>query len=455
MGSVTYDFLADSLFFHKGSLETKFKNVSNKRIEKELEDYRNHCLKNYSILIKEIQEKRSSLKVFSSMEKMQYSLLKQTALYVDQFIVFDPIFKLTDFTNEITTITGKYLGYQQESGINKQELWRASNFLKDITPMVAYNYVKIFPLSYLFETSPQIPLNLPIDYYNGVLPKPVMDYFWKNAQVRSMKKSSDGNGWMVDENKLYPCRGVVIDFKDTDYLNSYIYHLFETEVIDFDEKTRLATFRQTLPDTLPNRDYFNAWITQSINSSAKMYFDKVYQETLIASNLNSTYLSDNLFTNELLSTNYKTKESISANTATQVMNMELPFLNNIDTEELMKVRHYEEDIFTNFRLELEKNFRDLKSEKDEKVLKEKIESILHELNEVQGHKIKMKINQVNRRLRTNTSIGIAGLMGSFQTGGLSLIATAIAAGKGIKDYYKDIELLENNPSYFLWKIQQK
>ena len=51
MGSVTYNFLADSLFFHKDSLENEFANETDERIEKELQDYRNHCINNYEELI--------------------------------------------------------------------------------------------------------------------------------------------------------------------------------------------------------------------------------------------------------------------------------------------------------------------------------------------------------------------------------------------------------------------
>ena len=55
--------------------------------------------------------------------------------------------------------------------------------------------------------------------------------------------------------------------------------------MDFDENTGKATFRQTLPDTPPTKDNFNAWVQQSINSASKAYFDKVFNETFIASNL--------------------------------------------------------------------------------------------------------------------------------------------------------------------------
>lgn len=453
MGSVTYNFLNESLFFNKSSLENKFKNESDSRLEKELNDYRQFCIDNYPELTNEIVGKESFLKVFSSTERTPYDLLKQTALYVDQFVIFDPLFKESDFQTDISRVTGQYLGYNQ-SGLSRSAIYQAAKLLKDISPMVAADYVKVFPLSYHFERPKEIPFNLPVDYYNGILPKPILEFFRENASVNSMKKGENG-GWVVDENNLSPCRGIVIDFKETDFSSSLIYHLFETEIIEFNEETGRALIRQNLPETPPNEELFNAWITQSVNSAAKAYFDRVSTETFIASSLNSTYLCDNNFTNNLLKRSFQLKEDIPTYTASQVMNIDLPFLDQIDIQKLMDIRIHEEDVFTNFRLELEKNFRELRGETDEKILRQKAENIFHELNEVQSQKIKTKVEQLKKQRLTNALIGIGGFASSIHTSGFSLIATAVALGKGYKDYLEYQEQVKSNPAYLLWKAKSK
>lgn len=455
MGSVTYNFLADSLFFHKDSLENEFANETDERIEKELQDYRNHCINNYEELIKEIVERNSFLKVFSSSDETPIKLLKQTSLYIDQFIIKDPLFNLTDIQSEMSTTTAKYLGYQNDGKIDRKNLKKATSFLKEITPMIAGNFIKIFPLSYHFEAPKQIPLNLPVDYYNGVLPKEIMQFFWDNVSVRSMEKLKNGGGWQVIEDKLYPCRSIVVDFKDTFFESSMIFHLFEMEVMSFDEETGRATFRQTLPDTAPDLNYFNAWVTQSINSTSKHFFDKVFTENFIASNLNSTYLCDNDFTSKLISQNYNLKETIQTETASKMLNFDLPFLDNIDIDKLMTIREMDAEVFTNFRIELEKHFRELRTLTDPKIIQQKTENIFHELNEVQVQKIKQKIDYINKQVFVNSLIGVGGLAGSFSTCGFSLLATALALGKGYKDYTDYKEKVKENPSYLLWKIRKK
>lgn len=324
--------------------------------------------------------------------------------------------------------------------------------MKEVTPMVAANYLKVFPLSYHFEAPKTVPVTMPTDYYNGILPKQILEFFWENVEVSSMMKVED-EGWIIDESRLYPCRGIVVDFKG-DYSSSMIYHLMEMEVLQYDEATGKAKIRQTLPDTIPDTDHFNAWVTQSINKSSQVYFDRIYNEVFIASNLRSTYLCDNPFTDKLLKRNFGASESISTFTASQIMNLDLPFLEKINIEKLMHIRNNDAGVFTNFRIELEKSFRELRKETDEKIIKQKTENIMHELNVVQGQKIRNKINHVVQQFAIDATLLMGGLVGSMQKSELGLLAIASAAIKGYKDFTEYREKVKENPAYFLWKVQR-
>jgi len=59
--------------------------------------------------------------------------------------------------------------------------------------------------------------------------------------------------------------------------------------------------------------------------------------------------------------------------------MELPFIDNVDLETLMRVRTDEGQAFENFRLALDKQLRDLRLESDPEKLKLKAENAMHEL----------------------------------------------------------------------------
>ncbi len=113
-----------------------------------------------------------------------------------------------------------------------------------------------------------------------------------------------------------------------------------------------------------------------------------------------------------------------------MVNIDVPFLESIDIDKLMMIRELDADTFTNFRMELEKHFRELGLITDEKTLKAKSENIMHELEKVQVEKISQKLNHIKKQIGINSVLALGGLMGSFHATGISLAATAAAIGKG-------------------------
>ncbi|WPU94687.1 hypothetical protein SNE25_04030 [Mucilaginibacter sabulilitoris] len=451
MGSITYDFLADSLFLNQNAINTAFKNESDERIEKELADYREHCLKNLENLKKEINENASTLSVFSSTDDTPIDLLKQTALYMDQYVVSDPLFRYTNlFTNE-ETVMSQQLGFPQKKH-HGDGLVKAAKYLKEITPMVAGNFVKIFPVSYHFEPPKELPFNIPVDYYNNILPREILNFFHENKIVNGLEKMPEG-GWAVrDGQELQPCRGITIDFGNIGHHSSMLYFLHEMEILHYDERTKRMQYRQYLPETPPDEAHFNAWVQQSVNSAARAYFDTTFGEIYIASQLKSSYICEDAFTNDLISKDFQKNDSISSYTANQMLNIELPFLDKIDVDKLMQIRQNDADVFTNFRVELEKQFREIRAITDPEQIRLKTENIFHELNEVQGHKVKMKLDHLKKQVFLNSALAIGGLVGTVPTAGISLISTAVAAAKGYKDYRDYLSYVKENPAYFLWNV---
>lgn len=453
MGSIAFDFLADSIFFHDQSIENGFANETDQRIKRELTSYRNHILKHYDTLVQEIQDRDSFLKVFSTKGDVSVNLLKQTALYIDQFIIRDPIFSLTDIDKQNVKLMSKHFGYK-ENTLDRAGLVKSAKLLKDILPMVAGNYIKLFPVSYYFEGPKSIPIKYSENLFNDVLPEQIMKFFWENAKVSSMEKRPDGEGWTIIEGKLFLSRGIVVDFKGSNLMDSRIYHLQQMEVLNTDENEGTMKVRYTLPDTPPDEAEFKAWVSQSINQSSKAFFDKVYTENHLAAGLNSTYLCTNEFTGKLLSAHFNAEKTIQTYTADQMLNFDLPFLANIDIEKLMTIRELDADVFTNFRLELEKQFRELRTLTDPDLIQLKIENIFHELNDVQVQRIKQKVEHLRTQQGLNTLIAGGGLAFGMQTAGWSLLGTALAAVKGYKDYRDYREKVKENPAYLLWKIKK-
>jgi len=452
MCKIIYNFLSESIFFNDDSIGSDFSNESEERLQDELSKYRNYCIENIEEIAKEITDNSSILRVFSSTNKTSLDLLKQTALYINQFIIADPIFPFTEPKKEITDHASKAFGYRV-SQFDKVALANSCKFLRTITSMVAGDYVKIFPISYYHERS-TIPFHIPQNLANDILPSPILDFFKENAVVSSLKKMDDEEGWAMQDGIKFLSRGIDVNFKNSDQTLRSGYHLTQIKVLETNEETREVTFAQFIPPTPPSQEEFDAWVTQSINQSAKKYFDAVLFDNVVAAQLKASYLSNNTFSSELISRNFETTNTISTFTANQILNLELPFLPKIKTDKLMEIRIKEADIFTNFRIELEKHCRELRTITDPKELKISLENVLHELNEVQGQKIKTGIALANKKMKINSSLAIGGLASSYLAGGFSLLAVALDMGNGYKDWKEYRANVIDNPSYFLWKIQQ-
>lgn len=451
MGSITYDFLADSILFDQNEIDTNFKSLSDNQIENLLVDYRSHCLKNLAELQLEVVNNKSSLKVLSGIEKVNYQMLKQGALYFDQFVIYDPLFEFGHIKNEATNAISQYLGFEQATGIDRPKLVKTVKLLKDITPLIAANYVKILPLSYAFEPPKEIPIHLPINYYADSLPKELLNFCRERAVLKSMKKADIG--WLImDKNDYTP--GIYITFKDLDEKFGMMFNYFYQKFEKTETPNKYITTME-LANYPMDKKTWDVWTYQSINRTSKAVVDKIYYENMVACDLNATYLTNNSFTADILTQSLGAKETIETAAATQFMNIDLPFLDKIDSGKLMNIREYEADIFTNFRIELERQFRELRNVHDKKEIKLRQENIIHELGVVQVKKINQKFTQLKQKGIVDAVLLIGGLAGTIQTAGWSLLASAIATVSGYKTYREYKDQLKENPSYLLWKTIKK
>ena len=87
--------MAESFLFADDLVEDKFQGVTEDEIKKELRAYREYCISHLSEIENEAIEEGSLLKVFSGSSRIEPTLLKQSAFYVDQHIIQDPLFPFT------------------------------------------------------------------------------------------------------------------------------------------------------------------------------------------------------------------------------------------------------------------------------------------------------------------------------------------------------------------------
>lgn len=138
-----------------------------------------------------------------------------------------------------------------------------------------------------------------------------------------------------------------------------------------------------------------------------------------------------------------------------LLNVDLPILEDINFDNLLKVRFEDGEVFERLRIYLEKQFRELRSITDEGLLKSKIESIMHELNEVQVYEVKTKVRNLQSKIFINSSLLGLGLVGTFFASGISLFPILIALTSGYRNYHDYMSQVKENPAYLLWKVKSK
>lgn len=452
MGSFIYNFLNDSLLLDQSLIRDNYRTISNDRLIQELVSYRSFCIQNMPQIVSEIKADSSKLSCLGGDGLSDLSSLKRSALYLEQMVLPDPIFPFTEEESQISKTMSEYLGLKKSSVIDKVSLARAAEKIISMRPMVAGGYVKYYPVSFHSEPPIEIPGSYSEVEFSDLLPASIMDFFRNKANVKSLEKTDSG---FIVTNNLSLGRSIGVSFNGALESKLEIYNLFEKEVLSVNEESREVMFRMTLPDSPPSEAMFKTWVNQSINRSAHGYFENITKEISLAHFLGSVYTCESSLDSQLLNSSFfDLNTGVVENAIECVLRMNLPYMDNITAVDLMSIRQNDGEEFQNFRIELERQFRDLRSETDACIIKRKIEDIEYELSEVQLRNIDAKIRSVRKTALADTGLAIAGVAAGIATSGVSLIGSLAGLLHGCKTYAEYQEKVKENPCYFLWNVKK-
>lgn len=454
MGTKVFDFLSDSFLFDDALISDQFGGVTEREILKELRRYREFCLSSAAELEQEASSNTSNLKLFSGVKHVDLGLLKQSAFYIEQHVLYDPLFELTSWRpphedkvrSAYRTLLG---GGRLDSSFDKEKLAETAAYLKSLTPMVAADYVKLLPTSYFFEPPKHFPMKYSENGFEDAVPRSLLNFFHKNADVKSMRMEG---GSLIIDGSFKLGRGIYVSFKDHDFEDGRGYQLMEQQVMSANPGGRTIRLSMHMPPWPPAKREFDHWVHQSINQTAGPLYRRVVLENTFAGRFGASYFTDSPFIFRLLEQVVPVKDTIKTNTVNALMSVELPFLDEVDVETLMKVRQEDGEAFQSFRLELDRQLRDLRLAEDPEALKVKTENALHELGEVQVHQVKQKVAALKKSILADAAIAAGGLLGAVQSGGLTLPVALLAAFHGYKSFAEYQRQKKENPAFFLWKV---
>ena len=449
MENYAYDYLNDSLLLDSSLFTLMYQGISDATLEKELLNYREYCIKVLPEIQNTIKEKNGAFSCMMTDTMSLISHLKQAALYLEEAVVVDPLFALTDFRTSETEAMTSFMGVAPTPKIDRQKLAQAAARLIELCPLVVGGYVKLYPLIEL-EHGSEIPFLYSEVGFEDCLPPSVLKQYKLNADVRSVEKK---HGRMLIMKDLYPCRNISIHFKGMEDGLSMVYMLNPTEFKPTDKKNAF-TLIQHRSLTPPSKETFMAWIKQSINQTAKIHYIDLYKRIILCESLGCMFGTEHLFESNLLNMNLSSSD-IKANTLNCTLSMNVPFLENISSSELMYIRNSDGEAFQSFRSELEKGLRAARYESDINRVRAIVEDTQHELFEVQMNQIAPQVKYIKKTHLAEIGIAVAGLGLSVLTGGASLLATGIAIAHGYKSHNDYKSKVIANPCYFLWNVKQK
>jgi hypothetical protein len=451
MGSVLYNFLGDSFLLNQAAVEARYDRYSNAQIADELAKYREFVIANLSELNREASANESQIALIANESTTPIGLLTHGSLYLDRFIVSDPLFRLTRIPTSAEIAHKAFLGGRQSDAIDRSKVASAASYLKAITPFVASDYVRVLPFSMLSEPPEQLPLFYSKTGFRDLLAPTVLDFMRARAHVRPTKKA--GNDWLVLDKELSPCRGIAVSFEGDTSDVSALYFLWATRFEKVAGKADVFSTTMTLPATPPDKQQFDAWVDQSINKTAHTLVQRVVNAASFAATFKAMYLAPTQLSAEIADLSLENPHTIGAFSATQALSLELPWLANASPALLMRIRSDDGESFARFRSAFDAKMREIRTVSDPEELRVKTENAVHDLMETQVSTLEAKMKSLRLKMAGEAGIAILGLTGAIQTGGWTLLASALAAAQGLRTWADYRANVRDNPSYFALRLK--
>ena len=455
MSNVAYTYLSESFLFREDSLSDQFSSITDSEVQAELVRYREYILRSQRDLENEATGDDSRLAIYFETvgrNRPSVDLLKQCGLYFDVALVDDPLFALTVPLHPQGEAATQLLGYNQRQAVERQKVLRTVLFMKALTPMVAADFLKFIPVSLQHESPPEIPVRYSETLFIEGIPKDLRTLFARYASVHSLQKSE--GGWSFREGEpLVPSRGIHVEFQGL--AEEFVYHLFASKSVSFDDETVIARVMNWLPEEPPETEQFRTWVTQSVNQASQRVLLHLVKDVTNAGLLRSLLLTSSPFAAKVLAADPRTTTSLEADLARLALQVDVPVLTSVTVADLMRVRMQNGEAFQNFRRALQRKVRDLRNLDDPSALAGKLEEASHELTELQVQDVAASIRRLKRELTFEGLVAVASLAAIIPTGGMSLLPLMVAGSQASATLNRYLGEAKAHPAYFLWRLQEQ
>ena len=188
-----------------------------------------------------------------------------------------------------------------------------------------------------------------------------------------------------------------------------------------------------------------------MNQAARRLFSEAYDKASFAAQHNLAFSTQSPLLFDALRRATDTQTSRQLHTANVYLNLDLPTLQEIDIERVMRVRRDDGEAFANFRFALDQKLAAIRVEENPHKAKAMASEAIRDLTETQLQDVRLKMRSVRESLKLGIGGSFISLAAVVQTHGWSLLgaaASALPAANSALQYRKEVR---RHPAFFLWK----
>lgn len=453
MGSPLWDFLWDSLLFDDQLIDSGFAEISESELKDELSKYVARAAKAVPDIQTSLQQSMPGPMLAAGARLRPRQMLIQGAFYIERVVMNDPMFEVGASALRERLMAEELLR-TEPSPVNRGGLAWIARYMKDLTPMVAANYVAFLPVNqgigFAAETLPLSPI---VNRYI-TLPQEVMDLLLRRIVIKpgTVDVPSGSTTGMKDASAVW------VEFEGLQETSWYRTTSNSEPVVVAPSSEDVKRMFQTRRE--PGKA---EWvIAEAARYAMTQAYRQIMGEVSVANLVNASYATESpLAFDVLMVASMSSEPSREEQIGRAVLDLRMPFLANVDAATLMNIRESDRDAFRTFQRGLEQALRSLGETSDEGQRRRVIVEVTEQAAAEMG-----RIERTLRRARKDFAIEVmleAAL--ASVTAALAVPASpwraAVAAAapaatvSAIGAANRARSQSRENDWFFLWQVQKK
>lgn len=273
------------------------------------------------------------------------------------------------------------------------------------------------------------------------------------VQVFPLKMTPDGSLTAFFDKFDLAHNIISISFRDDPrYLGHSVYKLFEIDASTMKEDGTVGMYLPILEPGNVEKTKYENWRNDSIYKVALKRINKLEHGLSLSNLMETVYFTESSFEWDALNGLSKGTIDDEAKLAQVMGQLEIPFLENVRLENIVKLRENEES-FHNFRQLLKGACKEIE-ECSSQSIQTKASQIEREVLKPELLKIQADYKAIVNKYLALASIEAAALTLSASTGPISLAAGIVGAAKILPEIMTARRELQRNNIYMLWRMKQ-